>query len=302
MDFLTLQKEVGEQMGLDYTDSSQGTLIKRWINTAQQQVFAYFNWPFLRANAPLIIQTVPDYTTGTASVSAGGTAVTFNGTIADSKTNQYIQFASSKDWYQITAHTAGTSSATISPAAISTNTTAAYTIRKFYYSTSTSVDRIVQIKQSITPYQLKEVGKEFFEAIEPDQQSTGTPYVFRMAGYDSSGAPQFQLWPTPDAVINLTIDYLRVASDLSADSDVSIIPSKWHTSVLIQGALAQGFLWDSDDRFKTAKNNFEEGLLVMKNNYEISTTRHRVMRSIDEQPRLTGPLPFPSTYPNIWPR
>jgi len=289
-------------MGVDYTSSSYSTLVKRWINTAQQQVFAYFNWPFLRASTPLIIQTVPDYATGTASVSAGGTTVTFSGTIADSKTNQFIRFASSDDWYQITAHSAGASTATISPAAISANTSAAYTIRKVYYSTSSDVDRIVQIKQSVTPYQLREVGKEYFEELEPDQQSTGTPYVFRMAGYDSSGNPQFQLWPTPDAVINLYIDYLRVATDLSADSDVSIIPAKWHTSVLIQGALAQGYEWDSDDRMKLALAKFADGLEIMKSNYPASTVRHRVMRAIDEQPQFSGPIPFPANYPNSWPR
>lgn len=301
MDFLTLQKEVGAQLGLDYTNANYSVLIKRWINTAQQKVFAYFNWPFLRGSAPLIIQTVPDYTTGTASVTEGGTSVTFSGTITDSKTNQFIQFASSKDWYQITAHTAGTSSATITPAAISTNTTAAYTIRKFYYSTSTAVDRILQIKQSVTPYQLTEVGKEYFEQYEPDQQSTGTPRVFRMAGYDANGAPQFQLWPTPDAVINLTIDYLRAATDLSADADVSIIPAKWHTSVLIQGAVAQGLDWDDDSRATKAMAEFGDSLEIMKQNYEPSASRQRVMRAIDEQPTYTGPIPFPSNYPQ-WPR
>lgn len=289
-------------MGLDYTQSAYGTLIKRWINTAQQQVFAYFNWPFLRGTSPLIIQTVTDYTTGTATVAAAGTAVTFSGTIADSKTNQFIQFASSQDWYRITAHTAGTASATISPAAISANTAATFTIRKFYYSTSSDVDRILQIKQSVTPYQLREVGKEYFEELEPDQQSTGTPYVFRMAGYDSSGYPQFQLWPTPDAVINLYVDYLRVATDLSADADVSIIPAKWHTSVLVQGALAQGYLWDSDTRFKVANESFIMMLEKMKQEYSPSTVRHRVMRSIDDQPYFNGPVLFPENYPNTWPR
>lgn len=302
MDFLTLQKEVGAQMGLDYTQSAYSTLIKRWINTAQQEVFAYFNWPFLRASTPLILQTVTDYTTGTATVAASGTTVTFSGTIAESKTNQFIQFASSNDWYRITAHTAGTSTATISPAAISANTAATYTIRKFYYSTSSDVDRILQIKQSITPYQLTEVGKEFFEQLEPDQQDSGTPRLFRMAGYDSSGYPQFQLWPTPDSVLNLYVDYLRVATDLSSDSDVSIIPAKWHTSVLVQGALSEGYKWDSDARYKDSRNEFEDKLKLMVREYKPSTARHRVMRAIDEQPTFSGPIPFPDNYPTSWPR
>lgn len=289
-------------MGVNYSSGSYGTLIKRWINTAQQQIFSYFNWPFLRATTPLIIQTVPDYTTGTVSVAAGGTTATFSGAIADSKTNQFIQFASSKDWYQITSHTAGASTATISPAAISANTSATYTIRKFYYSTSTNVDRILQVKQTVTPYQLREVGKEYFEELEPDQQSSGTPYVFRMAGYDSSGAPQFQLWPTPDSVINLYIDYLRVASDLSADSDVSIIPTKWHTSVLVQGALVQGYMWDSDSRYKDAKAIYDQSIENMKKEFSPSTVRHRIMRAIDNQPAFGGPLPFPQNYPAQWPR
>ena len=301
MTFLDLQKEVGAQLGLDYTNANYSILIKRWINTAQQKVFSYFEWPFLRASVPLAIQTVPDYTTGTVTVAAGATSVTFSGTITDSKTNQYIQFASSNDWYRITAHTGGTDTATITPAAISANTAAAYTIRKFYYSTSADVSSILQIKQSVTPYQLAEVGKEIFDQIYPNPDDTGTPRVFKMAGYDSSGYPQFQLWPTPDSVINLYVDYERTATDLSADADVSIIPAKWHTTVLIEGALEQGFKWDDDTRTKDSKFNFSEGLEVMKLEYEPSNVRHRVMRSIDDQPYMAGPVQFPANFPT-WPR
>jgi len=114
--------------------------------------------------------------------------------------------------------------------------------------------------------------------------------------------PTLRSTPNGDAVINLSIDYLRVATDLSADADISIIPSKWHTSVLIQGALAQGYEWDSDDRMKLAISKFKDGLEIMKSNYPVSTVRHRVMRSIDDQPQFSGPMPFPANYPTSWPR
>ena len=119
-----------------------------------------------------------------------------------------------------------------------------------------------------------------------------------MAGYDSSGYPQFILFPTPDTVLNLYIDYLRVATDMSADADVSIIPAKWHTTVLMQGAKCHAFDFLDDTRSKDAWKLFGALLEEMKNNYQNSVALHRVMRAIDEQPASSFPQ-LPSNYPEV---
>lgn len=306
--FLTLQQELGAQCGLDPTISAQGTLLKRWINNAQQQILRSFEWPFLRSPTPLVVQTVPDISSGTVATTAGSTSITFSTTPVDSNgsnvsvSGRFIQTSSSNDWYKITAHTSGTTSATLEIAAIYTATAATYSVRKLYYSTSSNVDRIIQIFQDILPYQLIETTPEYFQSFNPGFLSSGTPRLYCAAGIDSSsgsGTPQFRLWPNPDAVINLRIDYYTVATDMSADADISVIPAKWHTTVLLEGAKAQAYSFMDDSRYKDSIVLFNAGIEEMKNEYENSLHRHRVMTAADNQPvgGNLGYMPLPFNYP-----
>jgi hypothetical protein len=303
--FLQLQQELAAQCGLDQTVSSQATLLKRWINNAQQTVLRSFEWPFNRAVVPLVIQTVPDYSTGTVATTAGSTSITFSTAPTDtngsnvSVANRFIQTSSSKDWYRITSHTSGTTSATLEIAAIYTAAAATLTIRKVYYSTDSTVDRIIQIFQDILPYQLIETTPEFFQSFNPGFLSSGTPRMYLTAGLDSSGYPQFRLWPNPDAVLNLRVDYLKTATDMSSDSDVSVIPAKWHTTVLVEGAKAQAFSFLDDNRYANSVTLFANMIEEMKTEYDIGMKRHRVMTAIDNQPvgGNLGYMPLPFNYP-----
>lgn len=303
--FLVLQQELAAQVGLDQTQTAQATLLKRWINNAQQVVLRSFEWPFNYSVAPLTIQTVPDYTTGTVATTAGSTSITFSTAPKDvngsnvSVANRYIQTSSSNDWYRIATHTSGTTAATLEIGATTTAATATLTIRKVYYSTDATVDRIIQVWQSILPYQLVETSPQYFQSFNPGFLSTGTPRFFMPAGLDSSGYPQFKLWPNPDAVINLYVDYLKVAIDMSADADISVIPAKWHTTVLIQGAKAQAFNFLDDSRYGDSVTLFKDMLEEMKSEYETSLHRHRVMTSADNQPvgGQLGYMPLPYNYP-----
>lgn len=297
--FLVLQQELAAQLGLDQTQAAQATLLKRWINNSQQTILRAFEWPFLRSPTPLVIQTVLDYTTGTVATVAGSTSVTFSGTIATSKTGQYIQTGDSKDWYKITAHTAGTASASLEIGTINNNTAATFTIRKFYYSTSTAVDRIIQVFQDVLPYQLLETTPEYFQSFNPGFLSSGTARIYCMAGVDATGAPQFRLWPNPDSVINLRIDYLTAATDMAADADVPIIPAKWHTTTLLEGAKAQGYSFLDDNRYGGSVQLMNALIEEMKTEYANSLHRHRVMTAADNQPvgGNLGYMPLPFNYP-----
>lgn len=303
--FLVLQQELAAQVGLDQTQSSYATLLKRWINNAQQLVLRAYEWPFLRNPTPLVIQTVPDYSTGTVATTAGSTSITLSVAPTDvngsnvSVSGRFIQTSSSKDWYRITAHTSGTTSATLEIAAIYTASAATLTIRKMYYSTSTSVDRIIQVWQDILPYQMLESTPEYFQSFNPGFLSSGPPRICLVAGVDASGAPQFRLWPNPDAVINLRIDYFPVATDLVADIDVSIIPAKWHTTLLVEGAKAQAYSFMDDSRYGNSVTVFNAMLDEMKSEYDISLHRHRVTTAADNQPvgGNLGYMPLPFNYP-----
>lgn len=303
--FLVLQQELASQCGLDQTVSAQATLLKRWLNNAQQAILRAFEWPFLRSPTPLVIQTVPDITSGTVATTAGSVSITFSTTPLDSNGNnvsvagRYIQTVSSSDWYKVSTHTSGTTAATLEIAAIYTATAATFTVRKFYYSTSTSVDRIIQVFQDVLPFQLQETTPEYFQSFNPGfLSSAATPMVYCMAGVDSTGAPQFKLWPTPSTVLNLRIEYFPVSTDMSADADVSVIPAKWHTTVLLEGGKSQAYSFMGDERYPTSVTLFNAGIEEMKQEYEIGLHRHRVMTSADNQPvGGIGYMPLPFFYP-----
>lgn len=295
MQFSVQQAEVAAQLGLSTSDSDTVTLIKRWLNTSQQTIIQAAEWPFLRSSSPLIVQTEVDITTGTITTVAGNATITFSSAPAASVTGYYIQTSSSLDWYRITAHTGGQTSATISPAAIYALTAGTYRVRRFYYATSTAVDRVLQIKQSVTPFQLEEKDKEGFDKMKPSPADVGTPLVYVMAGKNTSDIWQFILWPSPMAVINLYIDYLAVATDLSADADVSIIPAKWHTSVMIQGAIWQGYNFLDDTRAQSSRADFFNGIEAMRLEMLPSRSNSRSLRAVDMQEPLF-PFPLPDQY------
>ena len=83
MNFLTMQQELGYRLNYDPTNTVDQTKLKRWLNMAQQYICGKKLWPFMMAEE--IVQTVIDYTTGTATVAAADTAVTFSATLPTQK-------------------------------------------------------------------------------------------------------------------------------------------------------------------------------------------------------------------------
>jgi hypothetical protein len=293
MNFLTMQQELGSRVGLDPTVSADATKLKRWLNMGIQYICGSNLWPFMQAEE--IIQTVIDYTTGTATVSAAGTTVTFSGTIADSKTDQYIQFASSNDWYRITAHTAGTATATISPASISANTAATFTIRKLLYTTTTPMIQILDMKQMVTPVRLISQSPRGTDFFLPLYYSAGTPYYYTMSSPNSSGTPQFSFMLSPSSAMNVMIRGIKVLSDLSGDSDTPVIPAPWHDGIINIAAFYafQGF----DDTRATSelvegKNRIQDMLKVLSKDLG----RHRIMQPVDGDWNSGLKWALPSTF------
>lgn len=303
--FLELQQELGAQTGLDPTISQQATLLQRWLNNAQQQIMRVTEWPFLRAPNPLTIQTQPAYSTGTVATVAASTAITFSVAPVDVNGNnlslagQFLQTVSSKDFYRIVTHVSGSTAATIEIGAISTNSAATFSVIKYFYSMGSTVDRIIQISQDVLPYQLIETSYDYFQSYNPGFLASGTPRIFCTAGVDSNGYPQVRFWPNPDAVYNMSVWYLSTAVNMVNTTDVSIIPAKWHTTVLIEGAKAQGYAFLDDTREVQSQQLFALGIQEMLSEYETALHRHRVMTAVDNQPvgGNLGYMPLPFNYP-----
>lgn len=290
MDFLTMQTEISDRVGAyDSTVSADLTKIKRWLNMAQQYICGKQNWPFMVDYE--IVQTVADITTGTVSISAADTALTFSSAPTVSVANRYIQFSSSDDWYKITAHTASSTSATISPSYGQTDNLSAgtYTVRKLLYATTTPMSSYLDIKKTVNPGRLESLNRREGEFFLPLYMDASDPLEYIMGPLDSSGYLQFSLAPSPSTAINLLVRGVKTLSDMSADGDTSIIPSRWHNAV-VDIASWYAFASLDDTRAADFLTAGEIGINDMARVYSPDLGRHRVMRSVDGGGYDSGPV------------
>ena len=279
-------------------------IVKSWTNQIYQYVSGLFNWPWLVKNT--ILQTVADITTGTVSVNAGSTALTFSSAPSSSVANDYmIQFSTSDDWYYISSHTAGSTSATLSVAYTGSSNLSAgtYTLRKVFYSLASDLDRIMDIHQDITDNKINFVDIRTFDRIIPDPTATGTPVYYSLIGLDSSKNWRISFYPTPDAIANMQIRYYQRITELSSDSDEPLIPAKWH-SVLVWGALAfHGHPFIDDTRTADAKNRFDRMIDDMVRHSNHVPDQMIVLQPWDTRTGMdTGPLRFPPEFDRYWSR
>lgn len=300
MSLTTLQTAIAQETGLDVT--ADATKLTAWINSAYAMVSGSFNWPWLLKNGT--ISTVADITTGTVSINAGSTALTFSsGPAASVAGNYMIKFtATSSDWYTISAHIAGATTATLASAFLGTGNIsgAAYVLRKVYYSMPSDLDRVIDLRQAITKIKLVPVDLRTFDYYLPDPSATADPVYYAMAGYDTASPPNWRvtLYPIPSQAINVQIRYLNAPTALSSGSDIPSIPVKFQ-DIIVFGALSMyGHEYIDDSRVVLAKQRFDTLLELMKRECSPIPDQLTVLQPWDLRPTYpTFRLRFPSNYP-----
>lgn len=300
MQFVTMQQELSDRLGAyDNAVASDLVKIKRWLNMGQQYICGKQNWPFMVAYEQ--VQTVLDITTGTVDVAGSGTTVTFSSAPAVSVTGRYIKFSTTDDWYEITAHTAAASTATINPAYVDTSslTAGTYTLRKLLYTTTTPFDSYLDIKKTVNPGRLESLNQREGDFYLPLRYDTGDCWNYIMGPVDSSGNLRFSLLSTPDTVLNLNVRGIKKLADMSADADVSIIPGRWHDAIIDVGA-HYGFISLDDSRARTELERGELKIQEMARVFNTDLGRHRVMRPVDSRVYVDPAYTLPSNYgPNV---
>lgn len=299
MDFSVMQTECFMQLGLDASDSTNISNVKRWLNMAQQDIAGRWPWNFLRGREA--ITTIADITTGTVSVSALGTAVTGVGTsFAAADIGKFIQFAGANDWYEVTARSS-TTAITIGTAYQGTTNLSGgtYLLRKFFYSLSSSADRIIDIKNWNTPLKLIDIDPRTLDDLRPNPQSAGTSSAFIAYGYDSSGNLRISPFPFPSDARLLEIRTIVRLADLTG-TQTSALPAKWH-HIMIMGALALGFAYlRKFDASRFWNDGYEGKIAVMMKQERTSEDDQPILKAIDSVSRGNF-IRFPDQYPAIGP-
>lgn len=298
--FADLQTEVFDQTGLDSSDTGNITRVSRWLNFVQQDICARWPWNFLRSRETIV--TVVDETAGTVSVTSGGTTVTGVGTSFSTANDagKFIQFAGANDWYAITA-VASTTSLTIGTAyQPSANAVAVtYTVRKFFYSLSSSCDRICDIKNWNTPLKLDEMFPRDVDFVQPNPQSSNTSYGFFPYGYDSSNNVQIIPYPFPSDARLFEIKTFKRPTDMTGTA-LPTLPNKW-AHIIAFGACAVAFAYLRKLDFATAwEQKFELKILDMMSQERTSEDSSPMLQSIDSgRGSSENWLQMPDGYPSI---
>lgn len=302
MNFLTMQTEVSDRVrAYDSAVAGDLTKIKRWLNMAQQDITGQMNWPFMGAHE--IIQTVADITTGTVSINSGSTSLTFSSAPSVSVTDWFIKFSSGDSWYRISSHTAASTSATLTQAyGESSNLSGGtYTLRKLFYSTNTPLDSILDIKRTVNGYPLSSASPKDADVFLPLYWDSGTIYKYIWSIPESDGDIRISFLYSPSSVENLQVRGIKRLSDLSSDSDTSIIPGRWHPA-LVDRACGYAFssLYGPDDgRAKQSFVDADSKVSDMARVYTPDLGRNRVMRPIDGN-YVDGPAyALPSQYGQV---
>lgn len=291
-----MQQELATRLGaFDQTVAADAVKLKRWLNRAYRFVMGEANWVF--STDYEIIQTITDITTGTVDVTAGGSTLTFSSGPADSVSGRYIKFSTADDWYKITAHTAASTSATISPTYGQTSnlTAGTFTIRKLLYATTTPFDSYLDIKKTVSPGRLTSLNRSDSDFFLSLYLETGEPLSYVMGPLDSSNNLQFSLANPPSSVINLLVRGIKRISDMSADSDVPTAPDRWHDLIVDFGA-HYGFMSTNDARAKAAYDLGKIKLANMSRVYDPDLGRHRIVGETNESEGFGPIFTLPSNF------
>ena len=299
MNFSVLKARVAGEVGLDAT--ADDTLLGVWVNAAYKHVCGLYNWPWLVK--PGTVQTVTDITTGTVAINAASTSLTFSSGPAVSVASQYmIQFSEvSDDWYNISAHTAAATSATLATAfAGASNLTADdYICRKVLYSLPSDCDRIISIREAVNDHKLYPVDIRTFDHELPDPTATGTPLFYSVVGLDSSNYWQVTLYPIPDAKVNLQIRYLQIPADMATTNN-PVLPEKFHDVIVWCALFMYGHPYIDDSRVSSAKARFDQRVADMKRQHSPVPDHGTVLRPWDSRGGASYPGTLPPNYPYPW--
>lgn len=298
--FSNLISEVMAHTGLDSTDTTNQTNVARWLNYVQEDICSRWPWTFMLGREA--ISTIPDYATGTVSVSNGGTTVTGVGTTFTTTHGDgtyFIQFAGSNDFYNVSARASNTSLTIANAFNGTTLSGVGFLLRKFFYSLSSTADEVLDIRNWNTPVKLISCDFRTIDLINPLVQSTSPGYAYMMYGVDTSGNQVFMPYPFPnDARLFEFRTKKRPVQMVVTSQEVVSIPNKY-AQVIAWGAIAVGFAYLRKFPEAEAWNTkVESRIAAMKKEYRQTEDSQPVLSSIDSISRSRW-IQFPASYPNL---
>ena len=297
--------EVSQRCSIDRFNQDNVTNLIKWVNMAQSDIASRWTWPWLheRTTVTTVVDSVGSSTVTVDATNASQTVAGTGTAFAATDVGRYIQFASSNDWYKITAR-ASTTSITITPAyAPATETAMNFTVRTFYYDLPSDCGKVYDVRQTRTPAKLHLVDTRTFDLFRANQSSTDTPRAYHVFQYSNPTSATGQQWaltldPIPDAAMLVEVRYLIRPLNLAAGTDVSRIPYNYH-HVLVDGACYYAYLWSGNPTATGQRAVYEEGITNMRRDNGPTVDAHVVLQAVDEVGRKSRFIPFPDEFGDV---
>lgn len=181
MRFVDFQAELASRLKIDI-DANE-VVIQRKINDAYKEIARAYDWEHLRRTGELT--TVPNYTTGTVTVTNGSYVVTGSGTAwTSTMEGRFFKPQGSGNWYRISKVQSATQLTLLSPYLDSTLSGQTYSIWKRFYYIYSEVHRIIELGTWIRNGVLVDKSSTYLGDNELDPSVSGEPESFSLYGAD----------------------------------------------------------------------------------------------------------------------
>lgn len=229
---------------------TERTKIQRVISGVYADICAKSDWWWLQRRT--IINTVPKINTGTVSVTANSTSITFSTAPQQFSTNVSVagfvliisgNVTDANAVYRILSHTSGLTAATLDAAYTgATDTAAGFNLYQVSYDLPADCAKLLYVKRFGDWAPLRRVGIEDISALQMSNQAEGKPWAYSIFDFDTnntvSTSRQLQIVPYPDQSYRLEVWYKHLQiNDTSSDLDLPLD----FQQVLIYGAIAHGY-------------------------------------------------------------
>ena len=287
-----LQNAVRVTTGVTATENQA----KRYINVALQDMHLGQDYKFPWAEREAILVTQPKYTTGTLSVSQGGTTLTglstaWNTNNAFGLTNMQvggkIQINGGAEVYEISAAASDTSATITSKFTPDTVSAGSYVYFEDEYSLASDFLRPVDIRRFSTVMIIDLIGRTEFRRKYPRNYVTGKPSVATLIDKAPSGNTtpirKVRFHKPPDIAYSLPYSYITSQLVVSAtgtaqtgflaDTDEPIVPLRYRHAILYHAL----YVWyrdkKDDSRSLEVKGEYEGIMVRTSNDVEIGASR-----------------------------
>ena len=225
----------------EYVPTLPEFLARKLINERYQRMLELRTWAGLRGQSQFLIPNA--YTTGTITVTNGSDTIVRSGTAwTSAMVGRQIRPNNQSPTFTILSVTDPTHMTVDTVWGMTTQSGIPYMILQAYVTAPADFKQFLVVYDPIRMWRLFTwIKVEELAQYDPARTNTGDSWVVADYMYNSSGVPQYELWPGPTTIRTYPYVYIKQGASLVDMDDTPIYPFRGNEIVL--GALADLCRW-----------------------------------------------------------